>query len=297
MLKSLMKSKKDNLNNILTALDKSQALIHFDPQGNILWANNNFLKTMGYDLDEIVGKHHRLFVDKRYGESEEYEGFWQRLREGKFAANRFKRYGKGQKEVWIQATYNPIYDSKGNIERIVKLASDITNSVVKTRQSFDRVQAVIRFDMNGYILEANENFLKTTGYKLEDIVGQHHSLFCDKAYAESAEYKKFWDDLREGVLQDGEFQRVGKDGRRIFLAASYTIEYNNEGKPENVVKYASNISSKKENQNSMVHSIQSTTSAILRITLRMLTKIFRILKVCRKRRKSQLLTLKYQWQR
>ncbi|MBA43354.1 MAG: chemotaxis protein [Magnetococcales bacterium] len=261
MIKSLIKSKKDNSNNILTALDKSQALIHFDPQGNILWANNNFLKTMGYDLDEVVGKHHRLFVDKRYGESEEYENFWQRLREGKFAANRFKRYGKGQKEVWIQASYNPIYDSKGNVERIVKLASDITNSVVKTRQSFDRVQAVIRFDMNGNILEANENFLKTTGYKLEDIVGQHHSLFCDKAYAESSEYKNFWDNLREGVLQDGEFQRVGKDGRRIFLAASYTIEYNNEGKPENVVKYASDISNKKENQNSMVHSIQSTTSA------------------------------------
>ena len=260
MLSSFLKNKKENATNILQALDKSQALIHFKPDGTILWANDNFLKTMGYSLDEIVGQHHKLFVDERYAKSSEYADFWMRLRAGQFEANRFKRYGKNQKEVWIQASYNPILKN-GKIERIVKMASDITNSVVKTRQSFDRVQAVIRFDMNGHILEANENFLKAMGYSFEEIVGKHHEIFCDKDYINSAEYKQFWENLRNGILQGGEFTRYTKGGRKIFLSASYTIEYNNAGLPENVVKYATDITYKKENQNNMVHSIQSTTSA------------------------------------
>ena len=245
----------------MQALDKSQAVIHFKPSGEILWANNNFLNAMGYQMNDVVGQHHRMFVEPEFAESQRYQDFWEKLRQGQFEAKRYKRLGKHGKVVWIQATYNPIFDKKGKLIKIVKFASDVTNSIVKTRESFDRVQAVIRFDMQGHIIEANENFLKTMGYSIEEIKGKHHRIFCDDAYANSAEYQQFWDNLRKGELQDGEFTRVAKGGRPIHLNASYTIEYDNEGQPESVVKYASDITEKKSNLNSMSHSIQSSTSA------------------------------------
>lgn len=246
----------------LDALDKSQAIIHFQPSGEIIWANDNFLAAMDYELNDIVGKHHSMFVDDAYAESEAYEKFWSNLRAGKFVADRFKRVGNHGKEVWIQASYNPVLDNKGKVKKVVKLASDITLSVVKTRESFDKTQAVIRFDMNGHILDANDNFLKTMGYSLEEIVGQHHRIFCDSEYVQGPEYHAFWNNLRQGEIQAGEFTRYNKAGEKVFLSASYTVEYDNNGEAVAVVKYASDITEKKNQfRNTIGQSIQSTTTA------------------------------------
>lgn len=232
-------------NDIMAALDRSQAVIHFDPQGNILWANGNFLKTVGYTLEEIKGKHHRMFVDPVEAAGNDYKTFWDELRQGKFQSAQYKRFGKNGREIYIEATYNPICDSRGKVYMVVKFATDVTTKTLKMKEAMDRQQAVISFDLQGNILEANENFLKTVGYTLEEIKGKHHRMFVDPAYAASAEYAQFWENLRHGEYQAGEFQRFGKGGKEVWIRASYNPVYGNDGQPYRVTKYATDITEEK----------------------------------------------------
>ena len=259
--------------NIMNALDKSQAIIHFDISGKIQWANKNFLDTMGYSLEEIVGRHHSGFVEPEYAASKEYKEFWDNLRNGQFQAAQYRRLGKGGKEIWIQASYNPICGADGKPYKIVKFASNITPSVTKTKQSFDRVQALISFMPDGTIIDANENFLKSTGYQLDEIKGRHHSMFCDGAYVQSPDYKEFWNALNRGELQTGEFRRFGKNNQEIWLQASYTVQYDNNGKITGVIKYASDISRQKmatmetnETIGAITGSVQELTTSIADIS-------------------------------
>lgn len=115
--------------NQMDAISRVQAIISFTPDGQILEANENFLKTMGYTLSEIVGKHHSLFVDRDYAASSEYQVFWQDMRDGKFRADEFVRYGKGGNPVYLNASYNPIRDDKGRVTKVVKFATDVTDRV------------------------------------------------------------------------------------------------------------------------------------------------------------------------
>lgn len=232
-------------NDIMAALDRSQAVIHFDPQGNILWANGNFLKTVGYTPEEIKGKHHRMFVDPVEAAGNDYKTFWDELRQGKFQSAQYKRFGKNGREIYIEATYNPICDSRGKVYMVVKFATDVTTKTLKMKEAMDRQQAVISFDLQGNILEANENFLKTVGYTLEEIKGKHHRMFVDPAYAASAEYAQFWENLRHGEYQAGEFQRFGKGGKEVWIRASYNPVYGNDGQPYRVTKYATDITEEK----------------------------------------------------
>ena len=232
---------------LLDALDKSQAVIHFNLDGMIEWANNNFLNAVGYTLPEIQGKHHSLFVDSAYAQSEEYRNFWRTLREGKFQAAEYKRRGKGGKEIWIQASYNPIFDKKGKPYKVAKYATDITKQVMQNADfkgqidAIDKSQAVIHFNLDGTIQWANENFLAAVGYTLPEIQGKHHSLFVAPQYAASAEYKYFWEQLRQGQFQAAEYQRVGKGGKEIWIQASYNPIFDPNGTPFKVVKYATDI--------------------------------------------------------
>lgn len=111
---------------IIAAIHRSQAVIEFNLDGTIITANDNFLKTLGYGLSEIQGRHHSLFVESDYGASGDYREFWRRLNAGEFFADKFKRLGKGGKEVWIQASYNPVLDKTGKPIKVIKFASDIT---------------------------------------------------------------------------------------------------------------------------------------------------------------------------
>lgn len=231
---------------ILAALNRSQAVIEFAPDGTILSANKNFLDTMGYRLEEIRGKNHRLFIDPGYAESPDYQKFWGELRAGKFQSATFKRVAKNGRTVWIQAIYNPVLDKDGKVERVVKFATDITVPTVKAQEAIDRTQATISFDLDGIILDANTAFLQTMGYSLKDVVGQHHRMFVDRAYAASPDYARFWENLRNGQFQAGEFERVGKGGQTVWINASYNPVFNLAGRPEKVVKYATDITASKQ---------------------------------------------------
>lgn len=232
---------------VLNALNRSMAVIEFDLNGNILHANENFLAAMGYTLDEVIGQHHRIFVDKSFAKSAEYKEFWDQLLKGQFLANRYQRLAKDGRVVWIEASYNPILDSNGTVKKIVKFATDVTKKVgselnaAGQLDAINRAMAIIEFDLDGNILHANENFLKTMGYSLAEIKGKHHRLFADNDYAQSNEYQLFWRQLAKGEFFSGTFKRLGKGGREVWIEASYNPIFGIDGQPYKIVKYATDV--------------------------------------------------------
>ncbi len=235
----------------MDAISKSQAVIEFNMDGTIITANENFLNTVGYTLEEIQGQHHSMFVDSEYKISHEYKAFWENLNRGQYDSNEYKRIGKGGKEVWIQASYNPILDLEGNAVKVVKYATNVTDQKLQAADSSGQInaiglsQAVIEFNMDGTIIHANDNFLNTVGYSLEEIQGQHHSLFVENDYKASHEYKLFWEGLNRGQFESGEYKRIGKGGKEVWIQASYNPILDLNGKPFKVVKYASNVTDQK----------------------------------------------------
>lgn len=234
-------------NGILAALDKSQAVIHFKLDGTIEWANQNFLDAMGYTLAEITGRHHRMFVDPTESGAPAYAAFWEGLRAGKYQAAEYRRFAKGGREVWIQASYNPILSNDGKPFKVIKFATDITQEKLRNAEmegqiaAIGKSQAVIHFDLDGSIQWANENFLGALGYTLDEITGKHHRMFVDSADSATPAYTAFWDSLRAGVYQAGEFRRLGKGGREVWIQASYNPILNASGKPFKIVKFANDI--------------------------------------------------------
>ncbi len=231
----------------LAAIDRSQATITFSLDGTIEHANENFLKTVGYSLAEIKGQHHSMFVEPAYRQSAEYRLFWDKLGRGEYDAGQYKRIGKGGKEIWIQASYNPLLDQSGKAYRVVKYATDITEQVMRNADftgqlaAIKKAQAVIEFTLDGKIIDANDNFLNTLGYTLAEIKGQHHSMFAEPAYRQSAEYRLFWEKLGRGEYDAGQYKRIGKGGKEIWIQASYNPIMGPDGKPVKVVKYATDI--------------------------------------------------------
>ncbi|MFC3694218.1 methyl-accepting chemotaxis protein [Chenggangzhangella methanolivorans] len=229
----------------LAAIERSQAVIEFSPDGVILGANPNFLAVVGYQLDEVVGRRHALFVDPAEQASPAYREFWENLRAGSLHAGEFRRVAKGGREIWLQASYNPIVDRRGVVTKVMKVAADVTAQKRHTVDcenqiaAFHRSQAVVEFDVDGVIRSANENFLRAMGYRLEEIVGRHHSMFVDEAYRASGDYAQFWDKLRRGEYEAGEFRRFARGGREIFIQASYNPVLGADGKPLKIVKLVS----------------------------------------------------------
>jgi methyl-accepting chemotaxis protein len=238
----------------LSAIDKAQATIEFKLDGTVITANQNFLSTLGYQLDEIVGKHHRTFCDPTYTASPEYQEFWAKLRQGQYDAAIYRRLGKGGKEIWIQASYNPIMDATGKPYKVVKFATDITTQKNQSAEfegklsAIDKAQATIEFKLDGTVITANQNFLSTLGYTMDEIRGRHHRTFCEPAYAASAEYQEFWAKLRRGEFDTGMYRRVGRDNKEIWLQANYNPIMDANGKPYKVVKFATDITQQRRAQ-------------------------------------------------
>ncbi len=231
----------------LLAISKSQAVIEFSPDGKVLTANPQFLAVMGYDLAEIQDQHHRTFVEPVYAGSDEYRQFWAGLNRGEYQAGEFKRLGKNGREVWIQASYNPILDRTGKPVKIIQFATDATQTKLRNGhfsgqiEAINRSQAVIEFSLDGTIITANDNFLAAMGYTLAEVHGKHHRIFVDPVYAESAEYRAFWSSLNNGTYQAAEYKRVGKNGREVWIQASYNPILDLNGRPYRVVKFATDI--------------------------------------------------------
>ncbi len=252
----------------IAAINRSQAVISFKPDGTILDANDNFLSVMGYRLDEIVGRHHRMFVAPAEATLPQYEGFWAALRRGEFQAAEYRRIGKGGREVWIRATYNPILGGDGQVLQVVKFAVDVTEEKRRNADyegqilAINKTQAVITFRLDGHIIDANKNFLNATGYTIEEVRGKHHRLFVEPSYAGSPDYKAFWDRLASGESLSAIYQRYGKGGRRIWLQATYNPILDASGMPFKVVKYATDITANMGARTNAVNSVEETLNTV-----------------------------------
>jgi len=238
-----------DLRGQVKAIGRSQAVIEFTLEGIVSNANDHFLHAVGYTLEEIRGQHHRLFVDPAEREQPAYQAFWHTLARGEYLSGQFRRFGKGGREVWLQASYNPIFNSEGKPFKVVKYCADITAQKTQAAdfegqvRAIDKAQAVIEFDLDGTIRNANENFLHAVGYTVQEIRGRHHRMFVTPEYAESAEYRAFWAKLGRGEYDAGQYRRVAKGGRELWLQASYNPIFDASGRATKVVKYASDVTS------------------------------------------------------
>src|SRR3569623_1192524 len=242
------------LRSQLDAVSRSQAVIEFKLDGTIITANENFLGALGYRLDEVQGKHHGMFVPEAERSSADYLEFWSKLRAGEFQSREFRRIAKDGRAIWIQASYNPLFDRSGKPYKVIKFAFDITQQKMRSAdyegqiKAIHKSQAVIEFDLDGRILTANDNFLATLGYPLEEIRGQHHGMCVEAAYRSSPEYREFWSALRRGEYQAGEFKRVGKSGRVVWIQASYKPINSAGGELMKVVKFATDVTAQVEDR-------------------------------------------------
>ncbi|MBN3811538.1 methyl-accepting chemotaxis protein [Paraburkholderia sp. Ac-20347] len=251
------------LSAVTAALNRVQAVIEFDLQGIILHANENFLATVGYTLDEVRGKHHRMFCEPEYARSEPYRLFWERLGRGEFDRGEYRRLGRDGREIWINASYNPVFGEDGRPYKVIKFATDITaikqqHAEYEGRQrAIDKAQAVIEFDTQGIVLQANQNFLDTLGYRLEEIQGKHHRMFCEEPYACSAEYIEFWAKLNRGEFDAGRYKRIGKGGRVVWIQATYNPIFDVNGRLYKVIKFANDVSAQVELEESVKRRAES----------------------------------------
>ncbi|MGY3881498.1 methyl-accepting chemotaxis protein [Aeromonas veronii] len=228
----------------IDAVKVGVATISFTPSGEILEANPLFLNVVGYSEQEVIGKHHRIFCDAHYVQSSSYAQFWEQLRQGHSHSGTYQRFDKQGRELWLEATYFPV-KLDGKVVRVVKIASDITESYQQlSRQkaiisALDRALAIIEFTPKGEIVTANQNFLSCVGYSLSQLKGQHHRLFCDESFYR--EQPHFWDDLAHGQLKSGLFSRRDSHGNEIWLEATYNPIKDESGKVVKVIKFASEV--------------------------------------------------------
>lgn len=253
------------VNEKLVAISRSMVMIEFRPDGIILDANQNFCEAMGYSAEEIRGKHHRIFCEESYYRSEAYAKLWADLARGEAISDTFMRLDKSGRELWLEASYMPVKDANNNVVSVIKIASDVTSQIYREREgkslmdALSRSMAVIEFSPDGHILNANENFLRTTHYSLDQVKGQHHRIFCDRSESESIEYKNFWASLNRGEFHSGRFQRVDSRGQRIFLEASYNPIFDAKGRLYKVVKFASDITEQMVGQQSAAEAAHATS--------------------------------------
>lgn len=233
----------------VAAISRAYAVVHFSLEGQILDVNEHFLAATGYSWVEMIGRHHALLVDERDRYSDTYIQFWKALGRGEYRSGEYRRIGKGGREVWLQASYNPIFDTSGKPFKIVKYAVDITQdklAQVDLRgriEAINKSQAVAVFNLDGTIAEANPRFLSIFGYTQSEVLNRHHSMLMERSEAEGGEYEAFWRRLRVGEYQSGLFRRLGRDGREIWLQASYNPTLDLNGEPVKIVKYATDVSS------------------------------------------------------
>ncbi|NWE23176.1 PAS domain-containing methyl-accepting chemotaxis protein [Pseudomonas sp. P7548] len=236
--------------SLLEAIERSMAVIEFDLHGTVLRANDNFLKTLGYRAEQILGQPHRMFCTPAFARSAEYNQLWTQLRNGQFQSGTFERVAGDGHSVWLEASYNPVRDETGQVIKVVKYAMDVTPRLQAESEAnaklgaIDRAMAVIEFNLDGTILTANANFLQRMGYSLAQIQGQHHRLFCKPELANSAAYTEFWKRLNQGELFNGQFERVDKHGQTVWLEANYNPVYDASGRLCKVVKFASDVTAR-----------------------------------------------------
>jgi methyl-accepting chemotaxis protein len=256
----------------IAAIGKSQAVVEFEMDGTVITANDNFLRVMGYTLDEVKGRHHSLFLDEAGRTSADYREFWARLNRGEYQTGEYKRAGKGGREVWIQASYNPILDKTGKPFKVTKYATDVTAAKLKNVDhvgqiaAISKAQAVIEFTLDGTVQTANENFLTLMGYRLDEVQNRPHRMFVDPAFANSHEYHQMWSDLAAGRAHSGLFKRIAKGRKEVWIQGTYFPVLDLNGRPFKVVKFAADVTAVRQAEVSVEETARTLASAAHELT-------------------------------
>lgn len=257
-----------DLRGKLAALSQAQPMIEFDLDGVVLDANENFLKASGYTLREIRGKHHSMFVDPAQRNTPEYRAFWEKLRRGERQSSRYKRFARDGRPVWVQATYYPVLDRRGKPFKVVKFTNDITEEMLAQADAAGQVAAiskalcVVEYTLDGTITGANDNFLRAFGYTLGEVRGQHHSMLVEPGMRDTAEYRDFWARLARGRYDTGQYRRVGRGGRVLWVEASYNPILDADGKPFKVVEYATDVTQRVQLSEQLRSAVAETQAAV-----------------------------------
>ena len=246
-LKNMFSLKRQRFAISYDAICQNKPVIEFSPEGVINKASPLFLSTMGYRADEIIGLHHRIFCPPSLVSSPEYSQFWQRLAKGESFSGKYLRLAQGNRSVWLEASYIPVTDRRGRVTRVIKIAADISERVHSALEqeavinAINRSMAIITFNPEGIVLEANENFLNVTGYKRDEVIGKHHRLFCADTLYKSDEYRQFWERLNQGEFFSGQFPRLNRQGDPLWLRATYNPVFNSDGQLYKIVKFATDV--------------------------------------------------------
>lgn len=233
------------------AILAQKPLLELDPSGNIISFNAKFTEMTGYAEQDLQGKAYHCFFTESFQQQAAQKAFWQGLIKEKYASYECQCTSKLNQQLWFMLDFMPIKDEDDRLSKVVLQLTDITNDKLAKINSEGQLtaigltQAVIEFTLDGTILTANPNFLATVGYSLEEIKGKHHRMFVDEAYNLSEEYRDFWQNLKAGKFFTGEYRRIGKGGKEIWIQASYNPIFDSNGKPFKVVKYATNITGRK----------------------------------------------------
>jgi methyl-accepting chemotaxis protein len=258
----------DELRGTLAASLNAQAVIEYQPDGTIRTANELGLRLLGYTLAEIQGKHQSMFMGAADRESTEYRALWAKLARGEACSALSRRVCKDGREVWVQASYQPIRDAQGAVYKIVNFATDISEQQTRIAMyaseiaAIRRVRAMIEFELDGTIRMANPNFLKMFDYTLEEIAGKHHSMLLSHTQREKPEYRELWQRLGRGEYEAGEFLCVGKSGKEIWLQGYFSPTMDANGKPVTVVSYNTNVTAQVLMSQQLQATVQQTQAAV-----------------------------------
>ncbi|WP_417760783.1 PAS domain S-box protein [Shewanella sp.] len=254
----------------LKAILEHTAYICFTPDGTILEVNQNFLNVVGYDRNAIIGRHHRIFCEPKYAESDAYRQFWRHLAQGRGESGLYKRINKSGEAVYLQASYFPVTDDKVVVFQVFKIANDVTKDTLQRKSqqailtALDRSLAVIEFEPDGTIIEANDNFLHIMGYKLSDIQKQHHRMFCFKEFYQ--EHPHFWEILQRGEHVSGRFKRKNAMGQVIWVEATYNPILDENGTVFQVIKFATDITERMTKAMQAIEMAAATSEQTSQIT-------------------------------
>ena len=252
----------------IAAIGRAQAVIEFGMDGTVREVNENFARVMGFSKAEVIGKHHSTLCESAYANSSDYRNLWSKLGRGEYEVGTFKRIGKGGREVWIQASYNPIPDVNGKPFKVVEYATDVTEQMVRNADfagqlsAIGKSQAVVEFDMDGTVRKVNDNFARVMGYSESEVVGKHHSMFADAAFTAGGEYRAFWAKLNRGEAELGNYKSVAKGGREVWLQSSYNPIPDANGKPFKVVKYSSDVTPVQQAQQQLQLAVEQTQDTV-----------------------------------
>lgn len=257
----------ENNTGLIEAMNRSQAIIEFEMDGTVTHANENFLKTLGYELSDIKGKHHKMFCDPAYVESSDYKAFWKKLNQGEFDAGEYRRLGKNGKEVWIIASYNPILGEDGRPQKVVKFATDITASKaeLKVRTDIMNMTSIVsEADLKGDILNVNEKFVETSKYSRDELVGRGHNTTRHPDMPKEV-FKEMWATIGRGKMFRGIVKNRAKDGTPYYVDAVIAPILGENGKPKKYLGVRYDITAtevERQNMKGVINAINSAYAYI-----------------------------------